>query len=97
MELQRWHIFEFGDKSVRLLAYLARPDYVPVHVAAIRLPRGGVGYSLDILQTFVHFYRDLYASRASASQAALSTYLSEIDLPGLSDEDWGLMVRAITF
>lgn len=78
---------------VRLLAYLAQPD----HITTIRAPQNGeVTEIMDILQAFVHLYKDLYLSCASPNQAALSPYSAEIDLPVLSEDDRELLEKDIT-
>lgn len=47
---QRRRIFEFGDKNSRLLAYLAKPDYVPTYIMSVYdQGMGEVSDSMDIL------------------------------------------------
>ena len=62
---QRRRIFEFGDKNSRLLAYLARSDYVPVYVQSVYDKQGvEVADTADVLKTFAQFYEELYRSCA---------------------------------
>lgn len=52
-------IFKFGDTNSRLLAYLAKPEYVPVYIMSVYdRHRDEVCDSADILQAFTHFYKE---------------------------------------
>lgn len=67
-------IAEVSDKCCRLLAYLAKPEYVPVYIMSVYdRHRAEVCDSADILQVFTHFYRELYLSRVPAEGDALAS------------------------
>lgn len=94
---QRRHIFEFGDKNGRLLAYLARPEYVSVYIKTVYdKQRVEVCDLADILQTFAQFYEEIYRSCASEETEVLETYLTDIDLPMVTEEDSAVLKADIT-
>lgn len=77
--------FEHGNKAGRLLAYLARPEYTPISIPWIQLSTGHIGNTLQgIVNAFLSFYTDHYATKAHYSEYLLSNYLAQISLPSLS-------------
>lgn len=90
-------IFKFGDKSGRLLAFLARPLYVPTSVLHLKQPGGDlVRDSRDILNTFVDFYDTLYQSQSRCTDQELSSYLGDLNFPSLAPEDNVALEHSIT-
>lgn len=81
-------LFECGDKSGSLLAFLAKSIYAQTSVLQIRHPRGDlVRDSQDILNTFLEFYETLYQSQSRHTDQELSSYLENLNLPSLDSED----------
>lgn len=83
---QNQRLFEFGDKNISLLAYLARPDYQLCNIPRIMNSEGVVvKQNKEIMEAFVTFYSTLYATRAHYTIVELDDYLFDISLPKLLD------------
>lgn len=80
-------IFEQGDKTWNLLAWLSKEHS---HIASIAVIRDEVGALLTdpvaINDCFARFYHMLYSSRDDYTEEDLCTYLAAIEFPTLQLE-----------
>lgn len=78
--------FYEGEKTGRLLARIARSQQQSLAIRAIRASSGRmVNDPEQVISELAFFYTDLYGARDGYSNVDLTTYLSEIDLPSLSE------------
>lgn len=81
-------IFEQGDKNGKLLATLVAEQRLQTNVPCIRNDQGILLMDpADILDTFVQYYRTLYAPIPTYNVQILETLLSSLDIPMLSEAD----------
>lgn len=74
------------SKVTKLGVYLARPDYTPSSIPRILTPLGRIAdASQEIVEAFLSFYTDLYATKVQYSECQLNTYLTQVSLPSLSN------------
>lgn len=79
--------YEERGKDGRLLAKIARSQQQSPAIGAIQASSGRmVNSPEDILSELASFYVDLYGSREAYSNADLANYMSNIDLPTLSNK-----------
>lgn len=82
---QTQRIFEQGDKTGKLLAWLAKEQSPVSTIARIRKNDGTlVSDPAKINACFAEYYSSLYSSRAQYSAKELSDFLDEITLPTLT-------------
>lgn len=80
---QTQHIFEQGEKTGHLQAWLAKEQSVPVSIPCIADSDGAVLIDLgQINDCFVTYYKHLYTSKMMRSEGEV--YLDKIDLPCLT-------------
>lgn len=83
---QSQRIFEQGEKSGRLLAWLSREYSSPVSIPRIQSSDGEIlTDSSQIIEQFAAYYQELYRSRVRFTESELQAYLEGIDLPYLTD------------
>ena len=83
----RQQIFEIGDKPHKLLARLLKQSQASHSILSIKNKNGNlVTAPRDINSCFEEFYRDLYSSKTSSSQAVIDDFLRDCDLPSLDEE-----------
>lgn len=82
---QSQRIFEQGERTGRLLAWLSREQAATTSVANIKEASGRLlSDPRDINRCFASYYEDLYSSRVQYSADELQTYIDAIELPCLS-------------
>lgn len=80
-------VFEQGEQTGRLLAWLSRKQSAMSGIANIKNANGQlISDPGGINACFAAFYRDLYSSRARYSTAELQAFLEEVQLPILTEE-----------
>lgn len=92
---QTQRIFEQGERTGRLLAWLARERASVSHIANIR---GGdlLSDPQQINARFTSYYKTLYTSRAAFSPEALGLFLDRLAFLVLSDSDRASLDSPIT-
>lgn len=77
-------IFEQGERSGRLLAWLSREHSSPVSISRIQSSSGEILTNFSqINDQFAAYYQELYSSRVQFTEQELQTYLEKVDLPCL--------------
>lgn len=95
--VQSQKIFEQGEKTGRLLAWLAKEQSITPTIARIAATDGTIKTDpVDINTCFMEFYSNLYSSRAEYSVEELSGFLDEVEFPTLTTEDRQLLDSPIT-
>lgn len=80
-------IFEHGEKTGRMLAWLSRGQMVSTPVANIRDDTGRLLTDPDEINSrFASYYVDLYSSKAEYVMSELQSYLDTVDFPVLTAE-----------
>lgn len=79
-------MFDHGDKTGKLLAWLARDQVPSAHIEGIRDEEGlTLSDPVEFNAKFALYSQQLYSSRAQYSIAQLVQYLDKIEFPVLSD------------
>lgn len=82
---QTQRIFEQGERSGKLLAWLSREQQGGMCIPHIQGPDGCLTYDSDeINDSFASFYRNLYGSKVTYTRDELTDYLEPIDFPVLT-------------
>lgn len=93
----RQRIYEQGERAGRLLAYLAyMNDMPPVVVSLIDTEGNSITDPFQVASQFLQFYKNLYKSRTTHTQAELQTSLNTIQFPRLKPEQVKLLDAPIT-
>lgn len=83
---QSQRIFEQGERSGRLLAWLSREYSSPVSISRIRSPDGEVLTDpSQINKQFAAYYQELYSSKVRFTEPELQAYLEGVNLPCLTE------------
>lgn len=94
---QSQRIFEQGEKTGRMLAWLAKERSPSMHIAHIKDDEGMIhSDSGDINRQFTQYYQRLYTSRVSFDEEDLCTFLDRIDFPQLTTEARNKLEEPIT-
>lgn len=94
---QSQRIFEQGEKTGRLLAWLARERSSSLHIVHIRDDTGVLRSDpIGINDQFARYYEHLYTSKATFTRESLQTFLNQIEFPQLSDEARNTLDAPIT-
>ena len=92
MPSTRYHYYEFGNKTSKLLAWQIKKE-TPDNCRHVILTEGGrlLDNSLSINAEFKQFYKDLYKTGQDADNIGAKRFMDGITLPKLQDEDRDLL------
>lgn len=89
--------YEQGEKAGRLLAAQLRQREVAMAIPAIKTSEGTMlTRPQDIVNEFASYYQSLYTPDAQIDHKKMLSFLSQVNLPSLSDEDRALLDGDIT-
>lgn len=90
-------MFEYGERSGKLLAYLAHLDAHPPVVVSLTDPQGNDITDLQqVAEEFGKFYRTLYTSRVTHTPQETRDYLAGVKFPKLTKDQLDLLDAPIT-
>lgn len=94
---QRQRVFEQGERSGHMLAWLSKEPTNMTHIANIKNESGRLlSDPGEINACFADYYKDLYSSRAGHTLAELQSFLDNIQFPALSDDARAQLEAPIT-
>lgn len=92
MARTRYHCYEFGNKTSKLLAWQIRKETSDKFIHSILTEDGRLlDDSPSINAEFKQFYEDLYKTGQDADNIGAKRFMDGITLPKLQDEDRELL------
>ena len=97
MSRTRYHYYEFGNKTSKLLAWQIKKEMTDKFIHSIVIEEGGyLDDSTSINAEFEQFYENLYKTEQDDENVGAKQFLDGIPLPKLQDDDRELLYADIS-
>lgn len=90
------HHFELGEKPRRLLARQLKQSQASRAIHKIQTENGEIIDQKRINKCFADFYKEVYTSKGNIDINEINKFLSNIDLPQISEEAVEMLEKEIT-